>query len=203
MCCFLITLSSFTSVISENSTELLTKKESPLFGLRIKKSISTQNKVLTTTSYIGKGKLSTIDIPINNDMASITSICEAFKKMTDEQMDEFVIYIYNIAKKKGLVGDEEFYKIKSGLYELRNSPDILKGFGSQDSLLPASGPFSIGLGWFPGCILGDILFGILLLMAEIGIILILAFFLVINLGTLLCTKYNYCNTKGGVWDCPN
>jgi hypothetical protein len=153
----LILLTSYTMVIGQQAINKTTEN-SPLFAIRIQKSINGDKKSVSSY-YLGKGKDCKISL-INRDtkIELFQKIIEKISKMNDAQLTElaFLIYSNKIVK-------ENTQQILRVLYQLKNNPNEIKKELSMipndtshitrsctpsvfyDCSLPSSQ-------WFPGCI---------------------------------------------------
>jgi hypothetical protein len=123
----LILLTSFTVVIGKQAnSETITN--SPLFAIRIQKTINGEQKQITSY-YLGKGKESKLSI-FNRDIRieSLQKIIERISKMSDAQLAELA----------GVIGsnkmvNENRQQILRLLFELKNDPGEIK---KQLSIIP-------------------------------------------------------------------
>jgi len=152
----LILLTSFTIVIGKQDNNK-TIANSPLFAIRIQKTINGEQKSVTS-HYLGKGKESKIS-SIYRDIRieSIQKIIERISKMSDAQLAELA----------GLIGcnkmvNENRQQLLRLLYQLKNNPGEIK---KQLSIIPKDSshitkgcppttfPMCNTCQWFPGCAL--------------------------------------------------
>jgi hypothetical protein len=160
----LILLTSFTMVIGKQVNNE-TSANSPLFALRIQKTINREKKAITSY-YLGRGRENEIPfIYRDNRFETLNIIIERISKMGDNQLTELA----------GLIGSNTMInanrqQILRLLYQIKNNPDEIK---KQLSVKPTDTshitrsprptycyyecPFPSSLyNWAPGCLLSGL-----------------------------------------------
>lgn len=98
----ILILVSFTNVVGVQSTTSSSKKESPLFNVRLKRAINEGSKDILTSDYLGKGAEIIISFPPrDNQIYLFQEIIDKIREMNDREFSAFkqIIIRYLIKEK--------------------------------------------------------------------------------------------------------
>jgi len=190
---------SFTSVVGYSNTKSK-MIESPLYNLRTNRAIENSEDV-TTCDFVGKGKASTVDIPMpDSGTGLIKHIIDRFSKMNYEAFNNFIALAIKRIKHSEKGKYVNIGELLTAFYLIRANPEKLKNYikNENDGILVDE--FTSGeLCWLLGnSKLGDIfwfiIFIIVLTIEIISLTIFNAFVILISvlLPDKLCYSSNHC-----------
>jgi len=113
----IIILASYTSVVGFQKSNDDAVRFSPLFRIRGKRAIDTNNDDILTSEYLGKEKDVDIHLPERNSQyVLVQKVLDGIGRMDNTTFDRFVALVINRFQAKNNIDD-----IKTTLYEIRHS----------------------------------------------------------------------------------
>jgi len=163
----ILILVSFTTVIAFQSTDSSKVAFSPLFKVRSKRAIDTENNDNIIFNYIGMGKKGIIPIStLDSKSLQLQKNLNKIFSMGKYDFNRFVDYFINIYK----LGNSDAAKVKVEFQYLKDNPDLLDNIINNDNskLFLNEITSSPDGSWYPGCLLIVIIRDLINLIADLS-----------------------------------
>ena len=148
----ILVLVTFTSVVGFQAVESSGVRGSPLFSVRMNRTIQKDSNELTC-DYIGKGSAMAVFPTRNNKISMIREVIERLLTMDDDEFNRFIHIVFNSMEQKNNLRDVDMKKAITAFYQVRDNPELLKKYGvhGQNNFTFQVAICTIDGGWRPGC----------------------------------------------------